>query len=85
MLCACRRKFLVYIAGSLMFVACVFFALTRSFTLDILLGFVFGLGYGCFSAIDWAMVPCLGGRMCVRECGCVGRDDVSVWYAGMMR
>ncbi len=55
-----RRKFLVYFAGCLMCIACLFFAFTRSFSFDIFLGFLFGLGYGCFSAIDWAMVRPVG-------------------------
>lgn len=50
-----RRKVIVYAAGATMAVACVFFAFTRSFELDMVLGLVFGIGYGAFSVIDWAM------------------------------
>jgi MFS family permease len=50
-----RRKFLVYISGTLMSTSALAFAITRSFEFDIVLAFVFGLGWGCFSAIDWAM------------------------------
>ncbi len=39
----------------MMAVACVFFSITRSFEFDMFLGFLFGLGYGSFSVIDWAM------------------------------
>eukprot|EP00455_Lapot_gusevi_P055993 TRINITY_DN919_c0_g1_i3.p1 TRINITY_DN919_c0_g1~~TRINITY_DN919_c0_g1_i3.p1 ORF type:complete len:204 (-),score=59.15 TRINITY_DN919_c0_g1_i3:54-626(-) len=50
-----RRKFLVYISGATMTVCCVMFSITRSYSFDMFLGFVFGLGYGAFAAIDWAM------------------------------
>lgn len=50
-----RRKIIVYISSAMMAVACVFFSVTRSFAFDMLLGLVFGLGYGAFSVIDWAM------------------------------
>lgn len=50
-----RRKVIVYASGATMALACVFFAVTRNFELDMLIGLVFGLGYGAFSVIDWAM------------------------------
>lgn len=50
-----RRKIIVYVSGAIMAVVCVFFSITRNFTFDLFLGFVFGIGYGAFSVIDWAM------------------------------
>lgn len=38
-----------------MSICCLLFAATRSFLFDIILGFVFGLGFGTFSSVDWAM------------------------------
>ena len=50
-----RRKRLLYISGGIMAVAGVLFALTRSFAVDLFLGGVFGLGFGAFSVLDWAL------------------------------
>jgi MFS family permease len=75
-----RRKFLVYIAGSLMSASALAFALTRSFEFDIVLAFVFGLGWGCFSAIDWAMATdVLPDADEVPRClGCIGFTAVLI-------
>lgn len=34
---------------------CIAFGASRNFTLDIILALFFGIGFGIFSAIDWAL------------------------------
>ena len=50
------RKPLVYASGALMGVVCLVFVLTHSFTVAVLMGVVFGLGYGAYESVDWALV-----------------------------
>ena len=50
-----KRKLIVYLSGALMAFSCVCFGLTRSFGLDLVLGAIFGVGFGAFSTMDWAM------------------------------
>jgi MFS family permease len=50
-----RRKAIVYAAGGTMSVTCVLFAFTRSYAFDMLIGLAFGLGFGAFSVMDWAL------------------------------
>lgn len=50
-----KRKAIVYASGGVMAVACVLFGLTRDFGIDLVLGLVFGVGFGAFSTMDWAM------------------------------
>jgi len=50
-----KRKVIVYVSGALMSITCIFFSITRSYALDMLLGLVFGVGFGAFSTMDWAM------------------------------
>lgn len=50
-----RRKLIVYITGAMMAVACMLFSLTRSYGVDMALALLFGLGFGGFSVMDWAM------------------------------
>lgn len=50
-----KRKTIVYASGAVMALACVLFGLTRSYQLDLLLGLLFGIGFGAFSTMDWAM------------------------------
>jgi len=50
-----KRKQIVYASGGLMGFICVLFGLTRSFELCLILGLGFGLGFGAFSTMDWAM------------------------------
>jgi len=49
------RKLMVYISGALMGVVCLVFILTHSFTIAVLMGVVFGLGYGAYQSVDWAL------------------------------
>jgi MFS family permease len=50
-----KRKQLLYWSGGVMAAAGLAFAVTRSFSVDLMLGLVFGLGYGAFSGVDWAL------------------------------
>lgn len=50
------RKRLVYISGFLMALVGMVFVLTHSFTLVIVAGATFGLGYGAYQSVDWALV-----------------------------
>jgi len=49
------RKLMVYISGALMGLVCLVFVLFHSFTLAVLMGVVFGLGYGAYESVDWAL------------------------------
>lgn len=50
------RKRLVYISGALMAIVGLIFIITRSLTLVIAAGAIFGLGYGAYLSVDWALV-----------------------------
>ena len=50
-----RRKQLLYISGGIMAFAALLFATTRSFSVDLVLGGIFGVGFGAFSVLDWAL------------------------------
>ncbi|BCL84461.1 MFS transporter [Ktedonobacteria bacterium brp13] len=50
------RKRLVYICGSFMAVVGVVFVLTHSLPIVIAAGAIFGLGYGAYQSVDWALV-----------------------------
>jgi MFS family permease len=49
------RKIMVYAAGYLMAVVAGVFILFQSFTLAMVMGIVFGLGYGAYTSVDWAL------------------------------
>ncbi|MGA2112501.1 MAG: MFS transporter [Anaerolineales bacterium] len=49
------RKLMVYLSGALMGTVCLVFILFHSFTLAVLMGVVFGLGYGAYESVDWAL------------------------------
>jgi MFS family permease len=57
-----KRKVIVYISGFLMALSCVLFSITRSYAFDMCLGLMFGIGFGAFSVMDWALatdvLPC---------------------------
>jgi MFS family permease len=49
------RKIMVYLSGGIMGVVCLVFVFFHSFTLAVLMGVVFGLGYGAYESVDWAL------------------------------
>jgi MFS family permease len=50
------RKRMVYISGFMMALVGVIFVITHSFTLVLISGLLFGLGYGAYQSVDWALV-----------------------------
>ena len=49
------RKQLIYLAGGLMVVPGALLMVSNNFTLATLLGIAFGLGFGTFASVDWAL------------------------------
>lgn len=49
------RKPMVYVSGGLQALVVIVFILSGSFTVAVLMGIVFGLGYGAYQAVDWAL------------------------------
>lgn len=49
------RKRMVYLAGGLMGAVALVFVASHSFALAVLMGVVFGLGYGAYESVDWAL------------------------------
>lgn len=50
------RKRMVYISGSFMSLVGFIFIVTHSLTIVIAAGAIFGLGYGAYQSVDWALV-----------------------------
>jgi len=50
------RKRLVYISGFMMALVGVIFVITHNFPIVIAAGALFGLGYGAYQSVDWALV-----------------------------
>jgi len=49
------RKFMVYISSALQAIVPIVFIFFSPFALVVTLGLVFGLGYGAYQAVDWAL------------------------------
>lgn len=50
-----QRKVILYTSGITMSISCILFSLTRSYSMDMFIGLIFGMGFGAFSVIDWAL------------------------------
>lgn len=50
------RKIMVYISGGLQALVVLVFALSGRFEVVVLLGVVFGVGYGAYRSVDWALI-----------------------------
>jgi MFS family permease len=49
------RKLMVYISGALQGLVALVFIFTSNFNLSVIMGIVFGLGYGAYQSVDWAL------------------------------
>jgi MFS family permease len=49
------RKLMVYISGGLQALVVAMFLLFSGFELAVIMGLIFGLGYGAYQAVDWAL------------------------------
>jgi len=49
------RKRMVYLCGALQGLVAVVFICTHRYELVVLMGVIFGLGYGAYQAVDWAL------------------------------
>jgi MFS family permease len=72
------RKSMVYISGALMSIVCLVFVFFHSFTLAILMGIVFGLGYGAYESVDWALASDVLPSMDDYA------KDMGVWHVAMV-
>ncbi|MHB0938912.1 MAG: MFS transporter [Armatimonadota bacterium] len=50
------RKKMVYLSGLLQGIVVIIFLFTGRFDVVVLIGLIFGLGYGAYMAVDWALV-----------------------------
>ncbi len=72
------RKLMVYVSGGLMGLVCLVFVLFHSFTLAVLMGVVFGLGYGAYESVDWALASDVLPSMDDYA------KDMGVWHVAMV-
>ncbi len=49
------RKLLVYLAGGLQGLVALFLIFVSNFNLIVVMGIIFGLGYGAYQSVDWAL------------------------------
>ncbi len=72
------RKIMVYVSGGLMGLVCLVFVLFHSFTLAVLMGVIFGLGYGAYESVDWALASDVLPSMDDYA------KDMGVWHVAMV-
>jgi MFS family permease len=72
------RKLMVYLAGGLMGAVALVFIVFHSFTLAVLMGIVFGLGYGAYQSVDWALASDVLPSMDDYA------KDMGVWHVAMV-
>jgi len=49
------RKLMVYISGALQSLVVLVFVFSGHFTIAVFIGLIFGLGYGAYQSVDWAL------------------------------
>ena len=72
------RKVMVYLSGALMGLVALVFVVFHSFTLAALMGIVFGLGYGAYESVDWALASDILPSMDDYA------KDMGVWHVAMV-
>jgi MFS family permease len=72
------RKIMVYLSGALMGAVALVFILFHSFTLAVLMGVIFGLGYGAYESVDWALASDILPSMDDYA------KDMGVWHVAMV-
>jgi MFS family permease len=72
------RKVMVYLSGALMGIVALVFVFFHSFTLAVLMGVVFGLGYGAYESVDWALASDVLPSMDDYA------KDMGVWHVAMV-
>ncbi len=72
------RKLMVYLAGGMMGVVALVFIFSNSFTIAVLMGVVFGLGYGAYQSVDWALASDVLPSMDDYA------KDMGVWHVAMV-
>ncbi len=72
------RKIMVYLSGVMMGAVALVFILTHNFTLTVLMGIVFGLGYGAYQSVDWALASDVLPSMDDYA------KDMGVWHVAMV-
>jgi MFS family permease len=72
------RKLMVYLSGALMGLVALVFVLFHSFTLAVLMGVIFGLGYGAYESVDWALASDILPSMDDYA------KDMGVWHVAMV-
>ena len=72
------RKLMVYISGGIMGVVGLIFVFFHSFVLAVLMGVVFGLGYGAYESVDWALASDVLPSMDDYA------KDMGVWHVAMV-
>jgi len=72
------RKIMVYISGALMGLVALIFVFFHSFLLAVLMGIIFGLGYGAYESVDWALASDVLPSMDDYA------KDMGVWHVAMV-
>jgi len=72
------KKRVIFVAGAVMAISALGFALTRSYGVALGMGLLFGLGYGAFISVDWA----LGASVLPRKE--FHARDMGIWHVSMV-
>lgn len=72
------KKPVIYFAGLLTASAALGFALTHSFSVAVLIALIFGLGYGAFVSVDWALATSVLPNQATHA------RDMGVWHIALV-